>query len=41
MSATTTDMKAQLTDRLKDIHLPAMRGSFAELARRAQQESHS
>ena len=34
-------MKAQLTDNLKELHLPAMRGSFEEQARRAQQESQS
>jgi len=34
-------MKAQLTDNLKELHLPTMRGSFEEQARRAQQESQS
>src|SRR3954447_6979608 len=41
MTTTATDMKARLTDHLKELHLPAMRSSFEELARRAQQESHS
>jgi DNA replication protein DnaC len=34
-------MKAQLTDNLKELHLPAMRGCFEEQARQAQQESQS
>jgi DNA replication protein DnaC len=34
-------MKEQLIAYLKELHLPAMRGGFEELARRAQQESHS
>ena len=41
MSANPEDVKAQLTDNLKELHLPTMRGSFEELARRAQQESQS
>src|SRR5262249_8124805 len=34
-------MKEQLNDYLKELHLPTMRGSFEELAHRAQQEAHS
>jgi DNA replication protein DnaC len=34
-------MKGQLNVYLKELHLPTMRGSFEELAHRAQQESHS
>jgi DNA replication protein DnaC len=34
-------MKAQLTDNLKELHLPAMRGCFQEQAHQAQQESQS
>jgi DNA replication protein DnaC len=34
-------MKSRLIDYLKELHLPTMRGSFEELAHRAQQESHS
>ncbi|MBV8317973.1 MAG: IS21-like element helper ATPase IstB [Planctomycetaceae bacterium] len=34
-------MKEQLIAYLKELHLPAMRGGFEGLARRAQQESHS
>ena len=34
-------MKEQLIAYLKELHLPTMRGSFEELAHRAQQESHS
>jgi DNA replication protein DnaC len=34
-------MKEQLIAYLKELHLPAMRGGFEELAHRAQQESHS
>jgi DNA replication protein DnaC len=41
MDSSTTDVKAQLTEYLKELHLPTMRGSFEELARRTQQESHS
>ena len=41
MSTTSPDMKAQLTDNLKELHLPAMRTGFEEVARRAQQESQS
>jgi DNA replication protein DnaC len=39
MSTAPTDMKAQLTDNLKELPLPAMRGCFEEQARQAQQES--
>jgi DNA replication protein DnaC len=41
MSTNPDDMKAQLTDNLKELHLPAMRSGFEEQARRAQQESQS
>jgi len=41
MSTNPEDMKAQLTDNLKELHLPTMRGGFEEQARRAQQESQS
>src|SRR3954449_10276550 len=41
MSTNPEDMKAQLTDNLKELHLPAMRVGFEEQARRAQQESQS
>src|SRR5512135_742529 len=41
MSSSPTDMKTQLIDQLKELHLPTMRVSFEELARQAQQESHS
>ena len=41
MSANPDDMKTQLIDNLKELHLPAMRSSFEEQARRAQQESQS
>src|SRR5512142_3095230 len=41
MNSTTSDMKTQLIAYLKELHLPAMRGGFEELAHRAQQESHS
>jgi hypothetical protein len=41
MSTNPEDMKAQLTENLKDLHLPTMRGSFEEQAQRAQQESQS
>jgi DNA replication protein DnaC len=41
MSTDPTDMKAQLTEQLKELHLPAMRAGFEELARQAQQESQS
>jgi hypothetical protein len=34
-------MKAQLTDNLKELHLPAMRGCLEGQARQAQQESQS
>ena len=34
-------MKEQLIAYLKELHLPAMRGGFEELAHRAQQEAHS
>src|SRR3954463_10410166 len=41
MSEDTTDPKSQLIDNLKELHLPAMRSGFQEVARRAQQESQS
>jgi DNA replication protein DnaC len=41
MSTDTTDMKAQLTGHLKELHLPAMRAGFEEMARQAEQESQS
>src|SRR5512135_1602862 len=41
MSTNPTDPKAQLTEQLKELHLPAMRAGFEELARQAQQESQS
>ena len=41
MSTNPTAMKAQLTEQLKELHLPAMRAGFEELARQAQQESQS
>lgn len=41
MSTNPTDMKAQLTEQLKELHLPAMRAGFEELAHQAQQESQS
>ena len=41
MSTNPTDMKAQLTEQLKELHLPVMRAGFEELARQAQQESQS
>jgi DNA replication protein DnaC len=41
MSTNPTDLKAQLTEQLKELHLPAMRAGFEELARQAQQESQS
>jgi DNA replication protein DnaC len=41
MSTDPTDMKAQLTEQLKELHLPAMRAGFEELARQARQESQS
>src|SRR3954463_14674404 len=41
MSINPDDMKAQLTNNLKELHLPAMRSGFEEQARRAQQESQS
>jgi DNA replication protein DnaC len=41
MTTDPTDMKAQLTEQLKELHLPAMRAGFEELARQAQQESQS
>ena len=36
-----TDPKSQLIDNLKELHLPAMRSGFEEVAQRAQQESQS
>ncbi len=41
MSTKPTDLKTQLTDHLKELHLPAMRAGFEELAQQAQQESQS
>jgi DNA replication protein DnaC len=41
MSSNPEDMKAQLIEYLKELHLPTVRGSFEKLAHRAQQESHS
>src|SRR3954465_8794053 len=41
MNTNPEDMKAQLIDNLKELHLPAMRSGFEEQARRAQQESQS
>src|SRR3954471_3474556 len=41
MSENATDMKTQLIENLKGLHLPAMRGGFEEAALRAQQESQS
>src|SRR3954451_16556592 len=41
MNTNPEDMKAQLIDDLKELHLPAMRGGFEEQARLAQQESQS
>ena len=41
MNPNPEDMKAQLIEHLKELHLPTVRASFEELAHRAQQESHS
>src|SRR6516162_11609889 len=41
MSSDSADMKTQLIDDLKELHLPAMRDSFETLARQALQESQS
>jgi DNA replication protein DnaC len=41
MSTKATDLKAQLTEQLRELHLPAMRAGFEELAHQAQQESQS
>ncbi len=41
MSENTTGPKAQLIDNLKELHLPAMRSGFEEVALHAQQESQS
>jgi DNA replication protein DnaC len=41
MNTAQTDMKAQLMENMKELHLPAMRGCFEEQARQAQQESMS
>jgi len=41
MDSNPEGMKAQLVEYLKELHLPTVRGSFEELAHRAQQESHS
>lgn len=41
MGSNPGGMKAQLIEYLKELHLPTVRGSFEELAHRAQQEAHS
>src|ERR1700726_1029879 len=41
MATTNTDVQETLTGRLKELHLPAFRASYEELARQAQQESLS
>ena len=41
MSENATDPKTQLIDNLNELHLPAMRSGFEEVAQRAQQESLS
>jgi DNA replication protein DnaC len=41
MNASVTDLKTQLIDDLRELHLPAMRSSFETLAHQAQQESQS
>jgi DNA replication protein DnaC len=41
MNSSVTDLKTQLIDDLRELHLPAMRGSFETLAHQAQQESQS
>jgi DNA replication protein DnaC len=41
MSSNTQDLKTQLIDDLKELHLPAMRSGFEALAHQAQQESQS
>src|SRR5512135_1427960 len=41
MSTNPTDLKAQLTEPLKELHLAAMRAGLEELARPAPQESQS
>ncbi len=41
MNSNAPDMNAQLTESLKELQLPTMRGNFEGLARQAQQESHS
>src|SRR3982750_5046234 len=41
MSDHPIDPKSQLIDNLKELHLPAMRSGFEEVAQRAQQESQS
>jgi DNA replication protein DnaC len=41
MTSNSADMKSQLIDYLKELHLPTMRGCFEEVAHRAQQEAHS
>ena len=37
----TPDFKVQLTERLKDLHLPALRRCFEEIARQAERETMS
>src|SRR5579871_5593008 len=39
--ATSPNVKEALVGYLKELHLPAFRSSYEELARQAQQESHS
>src|SRR5207248_9338023 len=39
--AEAKDVKARLLEYLRELHLPAMRGSYEELARQAQQEGLS
>jgi DNA replication protein DnaC len=41
MSTASINMKAQLIENLKELHLPTMRGCFEAQARQAQQESQS
>jgi DNA replication protein DnaC len=41
MSTDPTNLKAELTEQLQELHLPAMRAGFEELARQAPQESQS
>src|SRR5687768_14913290 len=41
MTEAMTEVRATLVGCLKELHLPAFRSSYEELARQAQQESHS